>query len=42
MPNDYSTDFDTNLDLGVREYSIGAMTGGGGTLIGGGTSNRAS
>jgi hypothetical protein len=32
IPYDHSTDLDTNLDLGVRVYSIGAMTRGG-TLI---------
>jgi hypothetical protein len=28
-PYDYSTDLDTNLDLGVRKYSIVVGTGGG-------------
>jgi hypothetical protein len=40
-PYDHSTDFDTNLNLGVRAYSIGAMNRGGGTPIKGGTGSRA-
>jgi hypothetical protein len=39
-PYDHSTDLDTNLDLEVRVYSRGAMTGGW-MLNGGGSGDRA-